>query len=552
MTLEEKAGQMTQANAGSLASSADIANLALGSLLSGGDDMPSPNTPKGWADALDRYQRVALTTRLAIPLLYGVDSVHGFAHSTGTTIFPHNIGLGATRDPLLVQEIGSATAREMAGAGIRWTFSPCLAVVGDERWGRTYESFGEDPGLVSMMTSIITGYQGADPGLPTSVLATAKHFMGDGGTVGGRDQGDARGREADLLSVHLPPYTAALNRGVGAVMISFSSWNGKKMHGNRSLVTNLLKETMGFNGIVISDWKGINQLAGGYAEQVRAGVNAGIDVVMAPDDYRAFAATLIAEVRAGAVAMSRMDDAVRRILRAKFRMGLFEHPFAARAYLPQAGSPPNRALARRAVRESAVLLKNDGGILPLPKTLKKILVAGKSADNLGYQLGGWSIHWQGGSGKITTGTTILSGIMAAVSRDTKVVFDARGMAADSSFDIAIAVIGEKPYAEGRGDQPTNPGLDNADIEVLERLAAAGVPVVTVLVSGRPLVVTEQLPRCKALLAAWLPGTEGAGIADVLFGDSKPAGKLPVTWPRTASPAPGSDPLFPYGYGLTYP
>jgi beta-glucosidase len=552
MTLEEKIGQMTQANAGSLADPADIARLALGSLLSGGDDLPSPNTPTGWADAFDRFQRIALTTRLGIPLLYGVDSVHGFSHSTGTTIFPHNIGLGATRDPILVREIGRVTAVEMAGTGIRWAFSPCLAVVQDERWGRTYESFGENPELVSSMTTLIAGYQGDEPGLPTSLLATAKHFMGDGGTEAGRDQGNTAGNEAALRAVHLPPYKAALEQGVGAVMVSYSSWNGLKMHGSRAFITDLLKGKMGFSGIVVSDWKGINQLPGAYAEQVRAGVNAGIDVIMAPDDYRAFAATLLGEARAGSVPMARIDDAVRRILRAKFRMGLFEHPFAARQYLAQAGAPENRSLARQAVCESVVLLKNEDSILPLPKALKKILVVGKNADNLGWQLGGWSITWQGVSGKITAGTTILAGIKSAVSRDTVVVFDRQGRAADGSFDAAIAVVGEKPYAEGRGDRSENPGLDDEDINALDRVAAAGIPIVTVLISGRPLVVTGQLPRWKALLEAWLPGTEGAGVADVLFGDFKPVGKLPVTWPRSGTATARSDALFPYGFGLTYP
>ena len=565
MTLEEKVGQMTQANAGSLADLTDIAKLTLGSLLSGGDDMPSPNTPTGLADAFDRYQRIALATRLGIPLLYGVDSVHGFSHSTGTTIFPHNIGLGATRDPVLVRDIGRVTALEMAGTGIRWTFSPCLAVVQDERWGRTYESFGENTELVSSMTSLIAGYQGGEPGQPAWLLATAKHFMGDGGTGAGRDQGNTAGSEEALLAVHLPPYRAALDQGVGAVMVSYSSWNGQKMHGSRAFITDLLKGKMGFKGIVVSDWKGINQLNGAYAEQVRAGVNAGIDVVMAPDDYRAFAATLLGEARAGSVPMERIDDAVRRILRAKFSMGLFEHPFAARRYLAEAGAPQNRILARRAVRESVVMLKNEGGILPLPKTLRKILVVGKNADNLGSQLGGWSITWQGVSGKITAGTTILSGIKSAVSPDTVVVYDRQGRtaeaaprgAADSTvpqpvFDVAIAVVGEKPYAEGRGDRSENPGLDDEDSKVLDRVAAAGIPTVAVLVSGRPLVVTEQLPRWKALLEAWLPGTEGSGVADVLFGDFKPVGRLPLTWPRTGTSAARSDPLFPYGFGLTYP
>jgi beta-glucosidase len=545
---------MTQANAGSLAALSDIETLALGSLLSGGDDMPSPNTPTGWADAFDRYQRIALTTRLGVPLLYGLDSVHGFSHSTGTTIFPHNIGLGATRDPVLVREIGRVTAREMAGTGIRWTFSPCMAVVQDERWGRTYESFGENPELVSSMTTLIAGYQGAEPGLPTSLLATAKHFMGDGGTEGGRDQGNTAGGDEALLAVHLPPYQAALDRGVGSVMISYSSWNGQKMHGSRAFITDLLKGKMGFKGIVVSDWKGINQLPGAYAEQVHAGVDAGIDVIMAPDDYRAFAATLLNEVRAGSVPMERIDDAVRRILSAKLSMGLFEHPFAARQYLAQAGAPQNRALARRAVWESVVVLKNEGGILPLPKTLKKILVVGKNADTLGCQLGGWSITWQGVSGKITAGTTILAAIKDAVSPNTVVVFDRQGRTAGSAprFDAVIAVVGEKPYAEGRGDRSEYPGLDDEDSRLMDRVTAAGIPTIAILVSGRPLVVTDRLPQWKALIAAWLPGTEGAGVADVLFGDFKPVGKLPVTWPRTGTAAARADPLFPYDYGLTYP
>jgi beta-glucosidase len=556
MSLEEKVGQMVQASTGSLARPGDVGRFLLGSLLSGGDDMIRPNTPAGWADAFDAYQKTALGTRLGIPLLFGVDSVHGFSHSTGTTIFPHNIGLGAARDPGLVREIGRATAREMAGTGVRWAFAPCLAVARDERWGRTYESFGEDPALVSGMAVLIDGLQGDDPGSPASVLATAKHFVADGGTSGGRDQGDAVIDETALRALHLEPYRAAIRAGVGSIMVSFSSWNGEKVHGSRRLITDLLKGELGFGGIVISDWKGYGQLPGSYAEKVRAAVNAGIDVAMAADDYVLFSATLLKEAREGRVPGARVDDAVRRVLRTKLRMGLFERPFAARAYLPEAGSAGHRALARRAVAESMVLLKNGGGILPLSRRGARILVAGKCADNLGYQMGGWSITWQGGSGGTTAGTTILQGIRDAAGSST-VVFDETAAAVDQSFDAAVAVVGEQPYAESRGDRQSL-RLDADDLGTLARIRAAGVPIVVVLVSGRPLVVTDELPGLEAFLAAWLPGTEGAGVADVLFGVSRPTGRLPMSWPRSETQIPVNagdaeyDPLFPCGSGLTYP
>ena len=557
MTLKEKIGQMTMADAPELVQPSDVTRLGLGFLLEGGEGIPPTNTPSGWADQFDSLQKRALHTRLSVPILLGVDAVHGFAHATGTTVFPHNIGLGATRDPQLVEDIGHVTALELAGAGVRWTFSPCLAVVRNERWGRTYESFGETPELVSSMAVLIKGLQGTSLS-PTSVLATAKHFVGDGGTLNGKDRADTRGEERMLRALHLAPYKAALANGAQAVMVSFSSWNGTKMHANRHMITDVLKGEMGFDGIVVTDWEGINQLPGTLAEQAVAGVNAGIDIFMMSTNYPLFIDTMIKQVGAGSVPIERIDDAVRRILTVKFRMGLFENPLAARQFLAEEGSAEHRDLARRAVRESIVLLKNDAKILPLSRETRRILVVGKNADDLGNQIGGWSVTWQGRSGNITKGTTILKGIRQAVSPQSQVVFDPQGSQAGDGFDVAIAVIGETPYAETRGDRPGSLGLDDKDLAVLSRLKAARVPVITVIVSGRPLIVTDLLPDWKAALEAWLPGTEGDGVADVLFGAYAPTGKLPLSWPRSEEQLPINvgdakyNPLFPFGYGLSYP
>ncbi|HEY6747833.1 MAG TPA: glycoside hydrolase family 3 N-terminal domain-containing protein [Mycobacteriales bacterium] len=559
MTLDEKIGQMTQAERADV-TTADIAAYGLGSLLSGGGSAPATNTATGWADMYDTFQRAALTNRLGIPLIYGIDAVHGDNNVRGATIFPHNIGLGATRDPALVQQVGQATAEEVAGTGIDWTFAPCLCVARNERWGRTYESFGEDPAVAQSLTTVITGFQGSTlGGTGSSILATAKHYVGDGGTTGGDDQGNTVLSEADLRRIHLAPFVTAVQKNVGSVMISYSSWNGVKMHGNRYLITDVLKGELGFAGFVVSDWQGIDQIdgaAGFSAGDVRASINAGIDMIMVPHDYKGFIATLRTEVQAGTVPLSRIDDAVSRILTKKFQLGLFERPLTDRTFTPTVGSAAHRALARQAVRESQVLLKNDG-ILPLPKSGQRILVAGKSADNIGNQSGGWTISWQGSSGAITPGTTVLQGIRAAVSPTTTVTYDV-GARKPAGNDVAIAVIGETPYAEGQGDRTDGMGLDRTDLGVLSNLKRAGIPTVVVLVSGRPLVITSQLADWRGFVAGWLPGTEGAGVADVLFGDYKPTGTLPMTWPRTATQIPinvgdaSYDPLFPYGFGLTYP
>ncbi|MFC5828166.1 glycoside hydrolase family 3 N-terminal domain-containing protein [Nonomuraea insulae] len=558
MSVDEKLGQMTQAERASV-TNADVTTYRLGSVLSGGGSAPSPNTATGWADMYDRFQNAALATPLGIPLVYGVDAVHGHNNVAGATIFPHNIGLGATRDPALVQRIGRAVAEEVSGTGIDWNFAPCLCVARNDRWGRTYESFGETPDLPSSMTSIITGLQGTALNGPASVLATAKHYVGDGGTNAGADQGDTQLSESELRAVHLPPFQAAVERGVGSVMISFSSWNGAKLHGHQYLITTVLKGELGFGGFVVSDWNGVDQIDGAQgtsALDVRTAVNAGVDMVMAPTEWRRFIELLRAEVQAGRVTTARVDDAVRRILTKKFELGLFEKPLTDRSYTASVGSAAHRTLAREAVAKSQVVLKNAGGLLPLAKSGGKIFVAGKSADDIGNQSGGWTISWQGASGNVTPGTTVLQGIRNTVGSGATVTYSRDGGGIDGSYRVAVAVVGETPYAETQGDRPSGLGLDAADLSTIATLRASGVPVVVVLVSGRPLDIASQLPGWNALVAAWLPGTEGQGVADVLFGAVPPTGKLPMTWMNSASQQPintgdGKTPLFAQGYGLTY-
>jgi beta-glucosidase len=559
MSLDEKIGQMTQAERKSV-TNADITNYRLGSLLSGGGSAPTPNTATAWADMYDSFQGAALATPLGIPMMYGVDAVHGHNNVYGATIFPHNIGLGATRDPGLVQRIGRATAEEVSGTGIDWDFAPCLCVARNDRWGRTYESYGETPDIATSMATLITGLQGSKLSDSGSVMATAKHYIGDGGTTGGVDQGNTALSEAELRAVHLPPFREAVARNVGSVMISYSSWNGLKMHANRYLITDVLKRELGFPGVVVSDWNAIDQIDGqtGFTEdEVAASINAGLDMIMVPDAWKTFVSMLNDAVRTGRVPMSRIDDANRRILTKKFELGLFERPYTDRSYTGTVGSAAHREIARQAVRESQVLLKNKWGLLPLPKTASKIFVAGKSADDIGNQSGGWTIEWQGQSGNITPGTTILQGIRNAVSPSTTVTYDRYGTGVDGSYKAAIAVVGETPYAEHKGDRPGSLGLDAEDLSTLAALKASGVPVIVVTVSGRPLDISSQLPDWDALVAAWLPGTEGAGVADVLFGDYNPTGKLPVTWMQSAAQQPvnvgdGQTPLFPYGAGDAFP
>jgi beta-glucosidase len=572
MTLDEKIGQMTQVTWRLLTSDADIATYGLGSVISGGGDTPDPNTAASWADMVDRFQRAALSSRLGIPILYGIDAVHGHGNVRGATIFPHNIGLGAARDPALVQAVARATAEELAGTGIRWNFAPSVSVVRDERWGRTYESFGEVPSIASSYATYVTGLQGPSLGTAsTSVLATAKHWIADGATSDGVETqcasadttprwcgGDAPVSEAELRQTHLPPFAAAIHAGSGSVMISHSSVAGVPMHGNHHLITDLLKGELGFDGIVVSDWGGTGNVSNDYAYAVRAVVNAGVDMVMVPYDYRTFISTLRAEVDAGRVPVSRIDDAVTRILTKKVEMGVFEHPLTDRSLTAAVGSAAHRDIARSAVRESLVLLKNDGGVLPIGKGVRRIFVAGKSGDDLGNQAGGWTIQWQGESGAILPGTSIVHAIRARAGPSVDVIFERYAGGLDASYDLAVVAIGETPYAEWVGDRDASGlELDAEDQATLDTVKASGVPTVVIVVSGRPLVVTNRLHDWRALVAAWLPGTEGAGIADVLFGDAAPTGRLPITWPRTAAQVPmhaedpGYDPLFPFGFGLGY-
>jgi beta-glucosidase len=566
MTLAEKAGQMTQVANSSISNKNDITTYALGSVLSGGGGGPNGagGTAAQWADMVDDYQAYALRSRLGIPLLYGVDAVHGHNNVSGAVIFPHNIGMGASRDTALITQEQDVTRQEVLGTGIRWAFAPCVCVPRDDRWGRAYEGFGEDPAIVGpLAAAAVRGFQGTSLS-STSVLATAKHYVADGGTTWGTgssgyqiDQGDARISEAELRSIHLPGYTSAISAGVGSVMASYSSWNGQKLHGNTYLLTTVLKEELGFTGFVVSDWGGVKQLPDStYAAQVAHAVNAGVDMIMVPDVYVATINAIVSGVTSGAIPQSRVDDAVLRILRAKFGLDLFNHPFADRTYTAQVGSAAHRTVARQAVRESLVLLKNQGGVLPLSKTGSyKIVVGGKSADNLGFQMGGWSISWQGGSGTTTTGGTTFWQALQQATAGTSITLQNVGTKTKGRYsgDIGIWVGGETPYAEGQGDSSTL-AFGNDNSAQLSDICSRVTTCIAILYSGRPVVIGDQLPKAEAFVAGWLPGTEASGITDVLFGGGF-TGKLPVTWPTAVSSEPinagdGKTPLFPLGYGLT--
>ena len=569
MSIAEKAGQMTQADHRFLVRKKDIRDYHLGSLLSGGGSAPDDNTPTGWADMLDEYQGLAAQSRLGIPLIYGIDAVHGHNNVYGATIFPHNIGLGATGNPELVQEVARITAEEVRATGINWTFSPCVANARDERWGRTYESFGEDPALISALgRSQVIGYQGSDLAHPNSVAACTKHYIGDGaptwttGTHGRIDRGDAQISETELRELHLPPYQAAIEAGTATIMASYNSWNGLKLHGHKYLMTDLLKGELGFEGFIDTDWQAIDDLPGNYKSDIIQSINAGVDMVMVPGNrrgggpgYREFIKKLKEAIQEGSIEISRIDDAVTRILKIKQKMGLLDVPFSNdRSLIPGVGSAEHRAVARQAVRESIVILKNEA-LLPLAKDLSKIVIAGRGADNVGMQCGGWSLSWQGNMGDITPGTSILAGVQTSVSDDTEVVHSSKGTSLDGA-DVVIVVVGEEPYAEGVGDQD-NLVLSDEDLKLIERVKASGKPMVVVLLSGRPMIITDVIEDTQAFLAAWLPGTEGDGITQVIFGDHSPTGKLAVTWPASMDQIPinrgdsNYNPLFPLGYGLTY-
>ncbi|MBN9742334.1 beta-glucosidase [Amycolatopsis sp. A1MSW2902] len=575
MSLEEKVGQMTQPEIAAI-TPAEVTQYSIGSVLNGGGSWPGGNKHAGqqdWLKLADSYWDAAKATRTKIPVIWGIDAVHGNNNVYGSTVFPQNIALGAAHDPCLVRDVENSTARQIRATGQDWAFAPTLAVVQDDRWGRTYEGFSEDPRITraygyEAMNGLQAGARlriGAN-----GVIGTAKHFIGDGGTTNGQDQGVNASSEADMINLHGQGYYGALAAGAQTVMASFNSWtnpdlgiNEGKIHGSDKVLNQILKGKMGFDGLVVSDWNGIGQVTGCTNSSCPRAINAGIDVVMVPNDWKDFIANTVAQVRGGEIPMSRIDDAVTRILRVKMRAGLFEERKPSQRWY--AGSPDaltDKALARDAVRKSQTLLKNNGNVLPLARNAK-VLVVGKSADSISNQTGGWTLTWQG-TGNTNADFPGATSILAGLKEDlANVTFDPTGTVDPKGYDAVIAVVGETPYAEGVGDLQRK-SLEAAklypeDLAVLDKVSGKGTPVVTVYVSGRPLYVDKELNRSDAFVAAWLPGTEGGGVADMLVRGKDHGGyrgKLSYSWPKSACQtplnpwSPGYDPLFKLGYGLT--
>ncbi|NUT53578.1 MAG: exo 1,3/1,4-beta-D-glucan glucohydrolase [Saccharothrix sp.] len=569
MTLAEKVGQMTQPEIAAITPD-EVREYGIGSVLNGGGSWPNRDkhaSTEAWLALADAYWDASKASRTGVPEIWGIDAVHGNTNVYGATVFPHNIGLGAAQDPCLIRDIGKATAEQIRATGQDWAFAPTLAVPRDDRWGRTYEGFSEDPRITRAYGYEATrGLQGNSRSR-VGVLATAKHFIGDGGTTGGKDQGVNASSVAEMINLHGQGYYGALAAGAQTVMVSFNSWANDdldegKLHGSKLAVNDILKGKMGFDGLVVSDWNGIGQVAGCTNASCPQAINAGIDVVMVPNDWKAFIANTIAQVQGGLIPMSRIDDAVTRILRVKLRSGVLdgEKP-SQRDHAGEQEALEARALAREAVRKSQVLLKNDDHVLPLSRR-SKVLVVGKSADSMQNQTGGWTLTWQGTgntNADFPNGTTVLGGLREALG-EANVVFSETGDVDPTGFDAVVAVIGETPYAEGVGDIGKR-SLEAAklypnDLAVLEKVGGKGTPVVTVYLSGRPLHVNKELNRSDAFVAAWLPGTEGGGVADLLVrGKHTYTGKLSYSWPRGACQTPlnpgaeGYDPLFEPGYGL---
>ncbi|MFT5711010.1 MAG: beta-glucosidase [Halioglobus sp.] len=588
MTLAQKIGQMVQTERMCITPE-QVKAWHIGSVLSGGGSAPGTNELHEWVTMNDDYWAASMEAdegHLAIPLLYGIDAIHGNNNVKGATIFPHNIGLGAANDPDLLARIAKVTAREILASGVEWTFAPTLAVARNSQWGRTYESYSEDPAIVSSYSGqFVDGLQG-DLGTD-SVIACVKHWVGDGGTTEGIDQGETTLPEGELERLHMTGYYPAIETGVLTVMVSFNSWLGEKCHGHKYLLDYVLKEKLQFQGFVISDWDGIDYLSESYFDAVAGGANAGIDLFMVSENWQPFIKHLTHHVVSGTVPMSRIDDAVRRILRVKFAYGLFDKPRPAERHWSNHesfGSLAHREVAREAVQKSLVLLKNEEDILPLGKQ-QKILVAGKNAHNIGHQCGGFTIAWQGTSGNdfIEGGSSVWEGIQQ-LAPNAVLSTDGSGNDADPALhDVAIVVIGETPYAEGMGDIRTGDDvivqagsqingllkvlepygntmvladLHPEDLQTINNITARGIPVITVLISGRPLVTNQELAASSAFVAAWLPGSEGQGVADVLFSEANFSGKLSFSWPKNSDKTPNVgdldyDPLFPYGFGLRY-
>lgn len=573
MTLEQKVGQITQPDARYITPD-EVRRYYIGTVLNGGGAWPDNDkrsTVAAWAAWADAYADAAMATDMPvrIPLLWGTDAVHGHNNVSGATLFPHNIGLGAANDPELIERIGRATARQVRATGINWAFAPTLAVGQDRRWGRTYESWSSDPALVRRYgEAMVRGLQGELTG-DADVLASAKHYLGDGGTFNGVDQGQTRATREELLETHGAGYLGALAADVQTVMVSYSSWydtaagaDHGKMHGNGDLITGYLKGELGFDGLVVSDWNGIEQVPGCAKDHCAQAVNAGIDVFMVPEDWRAFIANTLADVREGRIPEARIDDAVTRILRVKMRMGLFDRPTSDSPLTGRVEALDAAELAREAVRKSVVLLKNEDDALPLTRG-RRVLVVGASADSLSNQTGGWSLTWQGTentNADFATGQTLLAALREALG-EANVAFSADGTGVDvSQYDAVVAVLGETPYAEYNGDvrfpTPVQHSLQNpADLAALQAVSGKGTPVVTVLYSGRPAYANDLINLSDAFVAAFLPGTEARGLADVLVGGEHDfSGRLSFAWPGSACSTgerPGDRVQFPRGYGLSY-
>jgi beta-glucosidase len=558
MTLEEKIGQMTQIRHFDSITDDEIATKFIGSVIHTNGPTPGEDAA-GWQAKFVSLQKKALSSRLGIPLLFAVDAVHGQNTFDGATIFPHNIGMGATRNAKLVEEAAAITAMEAQATGFNWVFSPCIAIPYNEKWGRVYEAFSESTELTQELTKAsVRGHQG-DLSKSNTVMATAKHFIGDGATDFGVEGGNTSISMQEVYERLLPPYREAVNEGVGAVMVSFNTLSHKSMHAHKEMITDVLKDSLGFDGIVVTDWKGYSKFGENDV------INAGVDMVMAVDgDLDMFQQGLKKGIESGYVSQERVDDAVRRILRQKYRLGLFEHPFPDADLIAEIGSPSHRDKAKQAVRESLVLLKNKNKALPIDKTAKKIVVVGEHANNAGLQSGGWTIAWQGVNESYKGATTILDGIKAIAKGE--VIYDEYGEENHSDAAVIIVVVGETPYAEFFGDIGNGTGkyqltLSEAHQKYITKYADKGPKVIVVLISGRPLVVTSQIEQSDAFIAAWLPGSEGNGIAEVLFGDFNFKGKLPHSWPYTVEDFEGKfgpnfwdasiTPMFKFGYGLSY-
>ncbi len=587
MSLAQKIGQMTQADRMTCTPD-DVYQYGLGSVLSSAGSCPEDNSPQGWLDMCEQYWAASMRLRPGlprIPVLYGLDAVHGHGNVFGATVFPHNIGLGASRDTELAAKVAEATRREVLATGVDWVFGPNLAVARDKHWGRCYESISESPELVAKFASpLVKSLQNSL--LHDSVIACAKHWIGDGGTGYGIDQGNTRLPLEELKRLHVTPFIEAINAGVLSIMVSFSSWNGTKCHASDFLLSNLLKKQLNFQGFVVSDMQGIDYVDDDFHSAVEVSVNAGIDMFMVPENWQTFIGHLTEHVEMGKVPMSRINDAVTRILSAKMAFGLFDKPSPKqRTWAGHScfGSEHHRNIARQAAAKSLVLLKNESSTLPI-KPSQKILVCGKNAHNLGHQCGGFTITWQGESGNDTiAGTTIWQAIQKQSKQAKHLNNAAIQNVKSEDFDVAVVVIGERPYAEGMGDirstdqelvemssaiqghlnllEPQGDSLELGELypedrALLQELKAKGIPTVAVLISGRPLVINHELPLCDALVAAWLPGSEGDGVADVIFGKQDFTGKLPCSWPvqSQANINVGDEPykpLFPFGYGLRY-